>query len=121
MGDLMKNQLIPTSIVHDTPVVNLAGDKIGAIDDIILDKKSGQVIYALMSFGGFLGLGEKLHPIPWPKLEYDEKEGGYVVDLDEAILNDAPSFNPGETVDWGDRAYHERVYSHYAVMPYWTP
>lgn len=121
MAALMKNQLIPTSVVKDTPVFDTDGEKIGVIDDIVLDKKSGHAVYALMSFGGFLGLGEKLHPIPWSKLTYNEEDGGYIVDLDKEFLEKAPSFNPGETIDWGDAAYHQHVHGYYTAMPYWMP
>lgn len=121
MSALMKKQLIPTSVVNGTPVNDASGEKIGAIDDIVLDKKTGRVVYALMSFGGFLGLGEKLHPIPWEKLTYDEENGGYSVDLDKEMLESAPSFDPGATIDWGDSAYHQQVHGYYGAMPYGMP
>ena len=75
--------LIAAEKVNGTNVYNLAGDKLGSIDDIMIDKVSGRAIYAVMSFGGFLGMGEKFHPLPWAKLKYDAQKGGYVVNLDK--------------------------------------
>ena len=75
------NPLIAGARVAGTDVYNSTGDHLGEIYDVMLDKQTGKVAYAIMSFGGFLGLGEKYHPIPWSVLDFDSERGGYVVPL----------------------------------------
>ncbi|MBI2736363.1 MAG: PRC-barrel domain-containing protein [Rhodospirillales bacterium] len=103
MADITKitpNTLINAERVEGTSVYNAQGDKLGSIDDIMLDKVSGKAIYAIMSFGGFLGIGEKYHPIPWSALNYDESKGGYVVNLDKQMLERAPTYDMDEDFLW---------------------
>ena len=73
--------LISAGKVTGTAVYNTDGERLGEIKDVMLDKRSGKIAYALMSFGGFLGLGERYHPLPWLTLKYDTRQGGYVVGL----------------------------------------
>ncbi len=89
MADVTKitsGSLIAAEKVNGTDVYNMNGDKLGNVDDIMTDKVSGKAIYAVMSFGGFLGIGERQHPLPWSALTYDESKGGYVVNLDKRQL-----------------------------------
>jgi sporulation protein YlmC with PRC-barrel domain len=79
MTKITSGSLIAAEKVEGTNVYNLDGEKLGTVDDIMIDKVSGKAIYALMSFGGFLGIGEKYHPLPWSTLKYDESKGGYLV------------------------------------------
>jgi hypothetical protein len=83
-------RLIASSKVDGTPVYNRAGESLGSVLNFMVDKYTGQVAYAVMSFGGFLGLGESYHPLPWKALTYDTRLGGYVVDLDKDRLAEAP-------------------------------
>ena len=78
--------LIASDKVQGTNVNNTAGDNLGAIYDLMIDKPSGKVAYAIMSFGGFLGIGNQYHPLPWSVLKYDTNLGGYVVNLDKRQL-----------------------------------
>ena len=75
----------------------------------MIDKYTGQVAYAVMSFGGFLGMGESYHPLPWKTLTYDTRLGGYVVDIDRNRLEGAPSYTARELPDWSDRTYTGRI------------
>ncbi len=111
--------LIEASKVQGTAVYNPRGEKLGAIDDVMLDKRSGLSVYAIMSFGGFLGLGGDYYPIPWSKLRYDRKMGGYVVDIEARALEGAPAYAAGATPRWGDRTYEERLHDYYGAAPYW--
>lgn len=95
------HDLIMANRVTDTPVFNRSGDRIGHIDNLSIDKASGQVIYALLSFGGFLGVGDKLHPLPWNRLEYDLAKGGYVVPLSKEQLEAAPAVSRDDLADLG--------------------
>ena len=107
--------LIASDKVQGTNVYNAAGDNLGSIHDIIIDKPSGQVAYAIMSFGGFLGIGESYHPLPWRVLAYDTRLGGYVVDLDRSQLEKAPSYTAANQPDWD--TYRDRVDAYYVIPP----
>src|ERR1700675_1334695 len=91
-----RGRLIAASKVNGTTVYNRAGEKLGSIYDIMLDKISGKAEYAIMSFGGFLGIGDRYHPLPWSVLNYDPAQGGYVVDLDPRRLGGAPNYSADE-------------------------
>ena len=106
-----RHPLILASRVEDAPVYNRAGERMGHVADLSIDKVSGRVIYAIMSFGGFLGIGEKFHPVPWSMLKYDVEKAGYVAALDKAQLKDAPYYDAAELVDLG--ASHQAVISSY--------
>ena len=110
--------LIAAEKVKGTNVYNLAGDKLGSVDDIMIDKVSGRAIYAVMSFGGFLGMGEKFHPLPWTMLKYDAQKGGYVVNLDKKVLEDAPYYDSGSEFAWTPD-YGRKVDSYYGTPSYW--
>ena len=111
--------LIAASKVQSTEVYNSEGESIGSIHDLMIDKISGNVAYAIMSFGGFLGIGNSYHPLPWPLLQYDTRKGGYVVDLDKAQLERAPSYDVGAEPAWDDPEYEAQIHDYYGVGPYW--
>ena len=111
--------LIAASKVSGTSVYNLNDEKVGSVDDVMLDKSSGRVAYAVLSFGGFLGIGEKYYPIPWATLKYDTRLDGFVAAIDATVLEGAPSYSAGESVDWADEAYGRRVHDHWMVTPYY--
>jgi len=109
--------LIAASKVKGTSVYDGAGNSLGSIHDVMLDKRKGQVAYAVLSFGGFLGLGEKYHPIPWNRLTYDEQRAGYVIDLDRSVLEGAPAYSATDASDWSQRNYSNDIDSYYAGQP----
>lgn len=111
--------LISADKVEGTPVYNRSGEKLGTVHAIMIDKRGGNVAYAVMSFGGFLGIGESYHPLPWGVLDYDVRQGGYVVDLDRDILEGAPTIASSDDVDWADAAWGRRVHDYYGAVPYW--
>lgn len=116
------HKLIPADRVNGTTVYNQAGEKVGQIEDIAIDKVSGKVAYAILSFGGFLGVGERYHPLPWSVLTYDVEKDGYVVPCDKEALENAPSFEPKELSGWddlGDRDALHAYYARYGGTPYW--
>lgn len=84
--------LISSADVDGTNVYNNVGDKLGSIDDLMIDRHTGQVRYAVMEFGGFLGMGTDRYPLPWNMLKYDANQGGYVVPLDKDQLSNAPKY-----------------------------
>jgi sporulation protein YlmC with PRC-barrel domain len=115
-------RLIAADQVEGTKVYNPAGDNLGSVEDVMLDKVSGKIAYAVVSFGGFLGIGDRHYPLPWEKLKYDTAMGGFVVNLDKQTLEGAPSYADDERVGWEDPAWGRSVYDYYGSRPYWdTP
>lgn len=110
-------RLISSDKVVGTAVYNRQGEHLGSVYTLMIDKYSGRVEYAVMSFGGFLGIGERYHPLPWQVLTYDERQGGYVVDLDRLQLETAPSYTSSTMPNWSDRAYGRRIDEYYGVPP----
>jgi PRC-barrel domain len=80
----------------------------------MIDKRSGDVVYAVMSFGGFLGVGKSYHPVPWNKLDYDESQSGYVVDVDKEMLEKAPTYALGQEPNWADHSYVRQIDDYYS-------
>jgi hypothetical protein len=107
------DRLIASDKVEGTAVYNRQGERLGEVHNFMVDKHSGQVAYAVMSFGGFLGLGQSYHPLPWRVLTYDTGKGGYVVDLDKDRLRGAPSYSGSEGPDWSDQSWSARIDSYY--------
>ena len=91
--------------------------KVGEIDHLIIDKLSGRVIYAVMSFGGFLGLAHSHYPVPWAALKYDTALQGFRTGITEQQLQDAPEFSDDNA--WADRNWETVTHRHYGVTPYW--
>lgn len=109
------HRLIPSDRVEGTPVVRPNGDRIGTIKRVMIEKTSGQVNYAVMSFGGFLGIGNDYYPIPWTLLTYNEDAGGYELDIPEEALRNAPK---EENIDFGLRdEMAQSAYTYYGVVP----
>jgi sporulation protein YlmC with PRC-barrel domain len=102
-----RGRVIAASKVNGTTVYDMAGEKLGSVYDVMLDKVSGQADYAILSFGGFLGIGDKYHPLPWRELAYVTRVGGYVVNLDRRRLEGAPSYEAGELGFWDDVRAHD--------------
>jgi hypothetical protein len=113
------HELIAADKVEGTRVYNRAGDLLGTVDEVMIGKRNGKVAYAVMSFGGFLGIGERYHPLPWHVLTYDEDKGGYVVDMNEDQLKSAPHFSR-EEIDprLGRREELDRLHTFYGVPPH---
>ena len=111
--------LIGSDKVEGTKVYRPSGEKIGQVERIMIDKKTGKVAYAVMSFGGFMGMGHDHYPLPWSMLNYSEMLGGYEVSITEEQLQSAPKYSQSESWDWGDRTRHERLHDYYRVPPYW--
>lgn len=106
--------------VIGTSVKDHSGSKIGEVEDIVLDKLSNNVMFAIVGFGGFLGMGEKFHPVPWAALDYDEGEGSYVVNFTKDQLKAAPS-DSMEALTRGDgTGIRDRTYDYYKTPRYWS-
>ncbi len=94
------NDLIAADEVTGSDVFNPDGEKLGRIEKVMIDRVSGKALYAIMSFGGFLGFGSAHYPLPWAKLKYDDRMGGYVVNITAQALAGAPSYDSNGKFDW---------------------
>ena len=112
---------ILASKVKGTAVYNTAGDKIGHVEDVVLDKQSDHIMFAALGFGGMLGVGEKYYPVPWSVLDYNPDKGGYVVPMSKATLEKAPAYNLDDLTKndgiFGD--IRQQTYSYYNVKRDW--
>jgi hypothetical protein len=107
--------------MHGTDVTDRSGQKIGEIEDLVFDKLSNNIMFAVVSFGGFLLIGDKYHPIPWSSLEYDEARDSYVVDYTKEQLEAAPAATIEELVRNDGEANRDRAFDYYKVPRYWEP
>jgi sporulation protein YlmC with PRC-barrel domain len=104
---------ITASRVNGTAVYSRSGDRLGSIEDVVIGKRDGKVKYAVLSFGGFLGIGDEYHPLPWDMLRYDTELDGYVVDVTRDQLEGAPRYARGNEPDWTDEAYGRGLFDYY--------
>jgi sporulation protein YlmC with PRC-barrel domain len=105
--------------VLGTAVKDSFGTKIGHIEDVVLDKLSNDIMFAVVSFGGFLGMGEKFHPIPWASLDYVPEQDAYVVEFTKEQLQAAPADSISELIRDNGLTYRNRSYDYYGVARYW--
>ena len=112
---------ILASKVKGTAVYNNSGDRIGTVEDIVLDKQSNQIMFAALGFGGLLGIGEKYYPVPWSMLDYDEAKGGYVVPLDKDRIQNAPAYDLKDLTkhDGSMGSIREQTYTYYNISKDW--
>lgn len=110
-------RLISADKVQGTNIYNSRGDDLGEVDDIMIDKHTGKVAYAVVTYGGFLGIGSERRALPWSVLTYDTNLNGYVVSAADDILRSGPSGVSERELN--DRAWGSRLYEHYGVPPYW--
>ena len=108
------SDLISSDKVEGTAVYNRKGEKLGMISNFMVGKRNGRVEYAVLSFGGLFGMGERNYPLPWDVLTYDPDQGGYVVDLDKDRLKEAPFYERGSDPTY-DRTFGEQVYGYYGI------
>lgn len=102
-----------------TTVYNTQGEKIGKVEDVVLDKLDNSIMFAVVGFGGFLGMGEKYHPVPWSTLDYSKDKDGYVVPFTKSQLEAAPADEISELTRDDGHATRDSTYKYYKVEPYW--
>jgi sporulation protein YlmC with PRC-barrel domain len=116
--DMERKTLSATTLIGDD-VRNVAGDDLGEVTDIMLDLETGNIAYAVIDTGGFLGLGGKLFAVPWSAMSLDTDSREFVIDIDKAALEDAPGFDKDDWPDFSDRTWGESVHVYYRQAPYW--
>ena len=107
--------LIGSDKVEGTAVYGADDNKIGSIERVMIDKKSGKVSYAVLGFGGFLGVGNDHYPLPWQSLKYDTRLGGYVTGITENQLRGAPKFGNDSDWNWADAGRNRLIDDYYGV------
>lgn len=108
------NELIASDKVTGTHVYNRDGENLGTITKFMVNKVSGEVEYAVLSFGGFLGMGRDHYPLPWDVLEYSEDKSGYIVDLDKSVLENAPRYSDDAEPRY-NQEYGRKLNDYYGV------
>ena len=109
------SKLIGSDKVEGTSVYGANKEKIGSIERVMIEKESGKVAYAVLSFGGILGIGDDHYPLPWGALKYDESIGGYRTNLSEQQLQGAPKYGQSEDWNWDDTQRSRAVSDYYGV------
>ena len=110
---------VKASSIIGTNVVNPKGDSLGDIKEIVIDPRTGRVAYAVVSFGGFLGMGEKLFAIPFSAVKYNVTKNDYVLDVSQERLKAAPGFDSDHWPSMADEKWNRDVYKYYERSPYW--
>lgn len=112
-------RVLAASTLTGDSVKNSAGEDLGKVDEIMIDIPSGRVAYAVLSFGGFLRMGNKLFAVPWNALKVDEDRKHFVLDVDKTKLENAPGFDKSNWPDMADQSWGTQIYSYYGRTPYW--
>jgi len=113
-------RVLSASTLAGDRVINASGEDIGKIDEIMIDTPTGRIAYAVLSFGGFLGMGDKLFAIPWNRLALDEGNKVFRLDVDKDTLKRAPGFDKDHWPDMADRSWGTEIYKYYHSEPYWN-
>jgi len=112
-------RVLSASTLKNEKVVNAAGETLGKIEDYMIDIESGRVAYCVLSFGGFLGMGDKLFAVPWNAMTLDTENKCFILNADKERLKNAPGFDKDNWPDMTDLEWGTRVYTFYNVRPYW--
>jgi sporulation protein YlmC with PRC-barrel domain len=115
MSEREQGNLIGSDKVEGTDVYGANSEKIGSVERVMIDKKSGQVSYAVLAFGGFLGMGEDHYPLPWKALTYDTNLGGYKTSVSEEQLKGAPKYGSGNDWNWSDTTRTSSIDQYYGT------
>lgn len=116
MSEREQGNLIGSDKVEGTNVYGANSEKIGSVERVMIDKKSGQVSYAVLAFGGFLGMGEDHYPLPWKALTYDTSLGGYKTNVSEEQLKGAPKYASEDDWNWGDTSRTNSLNQYYGTV-----
>jgi sporulation protein YlmC with PRC-barrel domain len=117
--DKRYRRVLSASTLGGDHVQNSAGEDLGKVNEIMIDIPSGKVAYAVLSFGGFLGMGNKLFALPWSALKLDEGKKCFVLDVDKKKLENAPGFDKDNWPDMADTTWGNEIFSYYGARPYW--
>jgi sporulation protein YlmC with PRC-barrel domain len=111
-------RIVSAGSVTGDSVRNLSGDDLGKVQEIMLDVNKGSIAYAVISFGGFLGMGDKLFAVPWKSLTLVQDEEHFILDVDKEVLENAPGFDKDNWPDFSDTTWGQGIHDHYGTTPY---
>ena len=112
-------RVLSASTLENEKVVNAAGESLGRIEDYMIDLNNGRIAYCVLSFGGFLGMGDKLFAIPWQAMTLDTENKCFILNIDKERLKNAPGFDKDNWPDTTNPAWGVEIYKFYGVRPYW--
>lgn len=112
-------RVLSASTLENEKVVNAAGEDLGNIEDYMIDLNTGRIAYCVLSFGGFLGMGEKLFAVPWGAMTLDTENKRFILNVDKERLKNAPGFDKDNWPDTTNPEWGSRIYSYYGIKPYW--
>lgn len=112
--------ILSSSSLSGDKVVNAAGENLGEIEDLMIDLQDGCIAYCVLSYGGFLGMGDKLFAVPWEAVDVDTENQRFVLDVEEDVLKQAPGFDKGDWPSEPDRSFINKVHTHYGYDPYYS-
>ncbi len=112
-------RVLSASTLTGDAVYDANGERLGKIEEFMIDLETGRIGYAVLSLGGFLGLGEKFFAIPWEALRLDIESHDFVLDVDKTLLKNAPGFDKDDWPDFADRCWGAGIYGYYGQKPYW--
>jgi sporulation protein YlmC with PRC-barrel domain len=112
-------KVLSSSSICSDHVKNAAGEELGKIQDLMIDVNSGRIAYAVLSFGGFLKMGNKLFAVPWQVLQLDAVNKEFILNVDKRVLENAPGFDKENWPDMADPKFGTNIYRHYGYKPYW--
>jgi sporulation protein YlmC with PRC-barrel domain len=115
---LEANAIQATSIIGSR-VRNQDGENVGKIEDFVMDMETGRIAYAVLSFGGFLGMGDKLFAVPFQSMQFDVEDEEFVLDVNIERLKNAPGFDPNHWPKMGEREWGSKIHAYYGQKPYW--
>jgi len=115
----MPPQIFSATTMLNDPVQNTLREDLGTIKDLMIDRKEGRIVYAVLSFGGILGLGDKLFAVPWSALELDTDKERFVLNVPQKTLKDAPGFNREDWPDMANQEWAREIHYYYQQVPYW--
>ena len=112
-------RVLSASTLKDEKVVNAVGESLGRIEDYMIDLNNGRIAYCVLSFGGFLGMGDKLFAIPWQAMTLDTENKCFILNIDKERLRNAPGFDKDNWPDTTNPEWGASIYRYYSVRPYW--
>jgi len=113
-------RIMSASTLEGDEVVNRDGEKLGTLEEIMLDVSTGRVAYAVLSTGGFLGIGDKLFAVPWQALTLDTDNECFILDVDKDRLQNAPGFDKDHWPAMADQRWASDLHTYYGTRPYWS-
>jgi len=117
--DVRPVRVLSAGSLKGDKVVDAAGEKLGTLEDLMIDLNRGSIAYAVLSVGGLFGMGDKLFAIPWSAFRVDTEEKCLVLNVNKELLKTAPGFDKDNWPDFADQAWGVTVYNHYGAKPYW--